>query len=172
MNELVLFHQYTKELLKNPEPIPLKTIHELQNIALKNLGLSNLNQLRDKFEGQAYLNRFLLSVTAQFIADQHFKVETDFILKMSSLKNNANFYSHSGTNYRLISILYGTIPEIPLDATEPLIFCIVQKNYRGGWIIGSLLSYEFTDPTLFYHITSPILKSKKFIGFDQIVPFQ
>ena len=172
MNELVLFHQYTKELLTKPESIPLKTINEIQNIALKNLGLNNLNQLRDKYEGQAYLNRFLLTNTALFIADQHFNVETDFMEKIGSSKTNANFYSHLGINYRLISILYGTIPEIPLDACEPLIFCIMHKNFRSGWIIGRLLSYEFNDPTLFHQITSPILKSKKFIGFDQIVPFQ
>ncbi len=54
-NELNRFYSYAKDILTNDKieiPSSLKT--KIQ------FGLDNINQLRDRFEGQAYLNKTML----------------------------------------------------------------------------------------------------------------
>lgn len=152
--------------------IPYSYILEIQKIAISRLGLNNINQLRDKFEGQAFLDKLLLSSTALFIFQKYLRTELNEEVEVINQEKNPTLVIYRNKTCRIIPFIYGTLPDISMVFTEPLIFCAIQPDMRSGRVLGILESYKFDNVKLFNPDKSPLVKSKKFIGFNNIMAIE
>lgn len=125
-------------VIKNSEKykISQKELMLLQRMALNHLRLNNMNELRDRYEGQAYLNNFLVRSYAEkalgnFLGDNSIDAERQF-----NDKNYKPIFKYKGYDIELITTTLDQFPLIP--RTPFTIGCIVLVNLdsRSAYLTG------------------------------------
>jgi hypothetical protein len=99
------FHQSIKY------QIDRATLVKLHNIACNHLGLTNINHIRDKFEGQAYLDRFLIRSFAE-IALQ--RVLDEQILSFEKKEKNKNYKPQFKIKEKSVQLIASDFDSYPL----------------------------------------------------------
>jgi len=83
--------------------------------------------------------------------------------------NDLCYISHKERVYRIVPFMFGKLPVITNESSEPLIFCAVQPNFKSASIYGVLNEYSFNNRLLFDIKTkNPINSGFKFIGFSNL----
>lgn len=83
----------------------------LQKIVLNQMGLTNLNHLRDRFEGQAYLDRFLMRAFAELALDRLFNDKGSYLeLKEEDMNYKPVFKIGS----RTVEVAFSRVDSYPL----------------------------------------------------------
>ncbi|MCE1169616.1 MAG: hypothetical protein LWX70_16165 [Sphingobacteriia bacterium] len=110
----------------------------LKKITLKNLGISNLYNLRDRFEGQAYLERFLVRSYGELALEKYFDQP---IIDLDQKENNKDYspaFFYGDKKIALFSFTAGQYPKINRDKFDIGVFILVNLDYRTSEILGFL----------------------------------
>lgn len=153
--------QITHDIIKYK--IPYATFIKLQNIALTHLNLSNINHLRDKFEGQDYLNRFLLKCYAELAFIKEFQsepFEVEIYLKYKNYKHNFQLF---GEKVKLIYSDFENYPLIPRGDYDTAVVLFINLLTRETWIVGSIKN-SLLKKLILNQSVSPMI-GKNYLGY-------
>lgn len=157
-------------LLSDRITIPSSYKIKVQNLGLKRLGLKSMNQVRDRYEGQAFMNRLMLKLSGIYLANKVLKL--DINLETLFLEKSEDYFVPiNNIEFKLISFYYGTLPIVKIGTQIPLAFCAVKSDFTSGCFFGTLIEYDLNNNLHFKKTNETMLKeSFKFIGFDNLNP--
>lgn len=118
-----------------PFKIDYTTHIKLQKIALQHLGLTNINHIRDRFEGQAYYDNFLAKAYSELAFQKIFKED---VLKIEN-KIKKTYSPQFQISEKKIQIIYAKTneyPIIPKTQFDVAVIIFVNLTTRETWIIG------------------------------------
>src|SRR5690554_3620910 len=123
------FFKYTGEFLRTYPQIKItKTDEVLIRNSVKNyLGLDNLNQLRDRFEGQSFFEKTRNNICALMALQKHLNISL-IDLKTTDL---SNFKPTITLNNEVIDINlfeFGSLPLVKADEINNSIYFVMQKD--------------------------------------------
>lgn len=175
MDDYRRFHKYAQEFfLCEKINIPSSFRIKVEKMVIKKLGLQNINEVRDRFEGQAYLDKILLSMTSKYILNYYLTNET--ILDTDKIWNpeKQNIITIEETTYHLVPFYFGTLPKLTTQSNLPLIFCSIRTDFRAGSVFGFLKKYSINNENLFLINSSGLSTKYEFIGFKNLekLPFK
>jgi hypothetical protein len=157
-----LFVKYLAPFIRNLPQITLSKRIELdiQNHCMKLLSVKDMGELRDRFEGQKFLDNALFKVSS-YSACANFLGVSDFTIDEVMEKDKLSFII-DGLLYRLCVFNFGELPEIGLIDT-PLMF-VLKKDKLTFSICGSASMDVLNDNANFINV-----KGKRyFIGFENL----
>lgn len=167
------FSIYALNLILKKKPIDLPTglRIQIQNLAVKKLGLRDLFQLKDRFDGQAYMDNLMIKIFSLYIVSKTIDINsTNFDDLESIINDDFTRVEFENKYYRIIPFYFGTLPIVYPTITDPIIFCAIKNDFKSGICCGILNNFQFTNETIFlprYRVTS--VEAKKFIGFDKLI---
>lgn len=163
-----LFFKYIGEFVRIYPQVKFSKNDEIKirNLAVSHLGLSNLNQMRDRFEGQAFFQKTMKNLGGLIALQKHLNIEQTDIEQVDL----ANFKPYIEINNQRIIINvfdFGDLPSVDVKETKNPTFFIIQKDNLTFLLCG-LASKEVIKNNL---IESSIVKSSNdkfmdFIGFE------
>ena len=169
-NDFKAFQSFARKFIMfERTPIPNSFIAKVQESAINKLGLKNINQLRDRFEGQAFMDKKTLIFVGLFTLEKY--LNSTFIQSPLNLEESQDLckIKYKEKTYRIVPFIFGRLPILTNECKEPLIFCAVQPNFKSASIYGVLKDYNFSDNNLFSNKTNnPINIGFKFIGFNSL----
>lgn len=161
-----------KILLSDRIAIPSSFKTKVQNLGLERLGLKSMNHVRDRYEGQAFMNRLMLKLSGIYLASKVLKL--DINLESLFLEKSEDYFVRiNNLDFKLISFYYGTLPIVKVGPKTPLAFFAVKSDFTSGCFFGTLIEYDLHDNLQFKKANDTMLKeSFKFIGFDYLNPIK
>ena len=154
-------------MTKKNYPISSSLRIEVQQVAINHLGLRDIFQLRDRFEGQAYMDNLLLKVAALNVLEKC--TGLDFIEWAATKWDKKGDYTKitiGGKPYRVIPFFFGSLPLVHSEIDIPIIFVAVRAGFSHGIVCGVLINLDFENQSLFVSkVSGTKTKLKKFIGF-------
>ncbi|TKC06470.1 hypothetical protein FA048_14735 [Pedobacter polaris] len=158
--------------LNNIIKIDYTTVEWLKKIALKNLGLDNINKLRDRFEGQLYLDNFLKRSFLEIAFEKYTGIKFIDKLKKETYKNYVPSFIINKQTISLFSFTNGEYPKISTEEFDFAVFGMVNLEARQTELIGFLHKKEVVKYT--YSDSLSPLTSRNYLGmfktFDKILP--
>lgn len=164
------FFKYVGEFLRVYPQIRLNKTEEIwiRDETMKQLGLSNINQMRDRFEGQAFFDKTLKNVGGLISIQKHLNLPVEDITKIDF----SNFQPKLTINNDIINVFvfeFGTLPLINIDELKNKTFFVIQKDNVTFNLCG------YTDINIIQNniVNTNIEKSsqannKNFIGFKKL----
>ncbi len=137
-------------------------------MVIKKLGLENINEVRDRFEGQAYLDKILLSMTSKYILKNYLANEMILDIDTISSPEKQNIVTIEETIYQLVPFYFGSLPSLTSQSNLPLIFCSIRPDFRNGSIFGYLKRYSINNEDLFLIKSIGVETNYEFIGFKNL----
>ena len=108
---------------------------KLQKIALQHLGLTNINHIRDRFEGQAYYDNFLVKAYSE-VAMQRIFYNQVFKIENKIKKSYSPSFEFKGKKLFIINSKLTDYPLIPKLNFDIAVVIFVNVNSRETYIIG------------------------------------
>ena len=138
----------------------------IRNSAMTHLGLTNLNQMRDRYEGQAFFEKTMKNIGGMMALQKYLNIELIDLDKT----NLTNFKPHIKLDNKIIIINvfdFGTLPLINIDEIENPTYFVIQKDNLTFLLCG-LATKEVIKNNL---IETSIVKSStdkymSFTGFN------
>jgi len=127
----------------------------LKKAALTHLGITNLNHLRDMFEGQEYFNKFLTRSYGEFAVEKFLNKRIIDLEKKRTNKNYTASFSINGKKIALFSFSLGEFPKIAKKDFDIGIFILVNLDSRTAEIIG-FLNFDSIVQLVDYKCLSPL----------------
>jgi hypothetical protein len=135
---------------------------DVQNYCIDFLKLKNIGELRDRFEGQKFLDNALNKVSSYQVCISTFslnEISIDNILKMKK-----SIVEIKGMNYEILVFHFGELPQIPSNE-NPIVF-ILKKDQQTYSVCGTA-SLDVINDEKNYSVE----KGKKyFSGFKKLSP--
>lgn len=135
------------DVIKNSEKykISQNDLMLFQRTALNHLKLTNMNELRDRYEGQAYLNNFLVRSYAEKALESFLGAIFIDVEKQFNDKSYKPAFAYKNTGIELITAIPEEYPLIP--RTPFKIGCIVLVNLesRSTYLAGFFNLDDITD---------------------------
>jgi len=125
----------------------------LKGIALKNLGIENINQLRDRFEGQSYLNAFLVKSYSELALEKFLQVVIVDKKVKETQKNYSPHIVFNNFSVNLIAFTVGNFPKITKMKFDVGIFACVNLESKTVEFLG------FQDYKTILELSDPFLLS-------------
>ncbi len=159
-----LFFKYIGEQLRLYPQIRFSRNDEIliRNSTMNHLGLTNLNQLRDRYEGQAFFDKTMKNIGGLMALQKHLNIELINLDKVDL--TDFQPYIILDNEKILINVFdFGTLPLIKLKEIKNPIFFIIQKDSLTFLLCG-LASKEVMKNNL---IETSIVKSStdKYMDF-------
>ena len=165
------FLKYIGEYLRTYPQIRFNRNDEIliRDESMKHLGLRNLNQLRDRFEGQAFFDKTLMNIGGLMAIQKHLNLPLIDIKKTDL----GGFQPKLIKDNKVIDVLvfeFGTLPLIDVNKINNSIFFVIQKD-RTTFNLCGLADINVIKNNL---INSLIEKSSQannmsFIGFKHLI---
>ncbi len=164
------FLKYIGEYLRTYPQIRFNRNNEvlIRDETMKHLKLTNINQLRDMFEGQAFFDKTLMNIGGLMSIQKHLELPLIDIKKT----NLAGFKPKLVVNNQEIDVLvfeFGTLPLINKNEVKNPIFFVIQKDKTTFNLCG------YTDAKVIkdHLIKTGVEKSSQtndfsFIGFNYL----
>lgn len=155
------FHKIIDKCVKYR--VDYKQFIALQNIALLHLGLLGMNQLRDRFEGQSFLNKFLTRSYAE-LATQNVMNET--FVDPEKKRLIKSYRPEIIIKGEVVELIYSPIGEYPLipkgiyDIGAVVFVNLITRDTFFAGIVRQKALIESIDKIPL----SPLL-SKHFVGY-------
>ncbi|WP_299397696.1 hypothetical protein [uncultured Gelidibacter sp.] len=132
-----LFLKYIGEFLRIYPQIRLTRNDEIsiRNSAMSHLGLYNINQLRDRYEGQAFFEKTMMNVGGLISIQKYLNLP---VVDFTEI-NLSDFQPKIKLNDELIDIHvfeFGTLPLINIDDINRPIFFVIKKDKTTFTICG------------------------------------
>lgn len=123
------FLKYVGEYLRTYPQIRFNRNYEIsiRDESMKHLGLTNLNQLRDRYEGQAFFDKTLMNIGGLWAIQKHLKLPLIDIEKTAL----GGFQPKLLIDNQLIDVLvfeFGTLPLININDFKNPVFFVIQKD--------------------------------------------
>ena len=123
------FLKYIGEYLRTYPQIRFNRSNEIliRDESIKHLGLTNLNQLRDRYEGQAFFDKTLTNIGGLLAIQKHLKLP-EIDIENTDL---GGFKPQIRFNGKVIDVLvfqFGTLPLIDINEIKNPIFFVIQKD--------------------------------------------
>ena len=168
------FLKHTGELLRKYPQIRLTRIEEfaIRDAVLSFLGLNNLNQLRDRFEGQSFWNKTLKNYGAVIACQKHLNIPITEIAKLNLKDFTPQIHTQNKT-YDIQVFDFGKLPDIELDSIQNSMIFVIQKDKSTFSICGYGEKQLILDNLV--NSSSETVKSidlKNFIGFKYLKPIE
>lgn len=169
-----LFFKYIGELLRLYPQVRFSKTDEIliRNSAMNHLGLTNLNQMRDRYEGQAFFDKTMKNIGGLMALQKHLNVE----IIDSDKVNLGDFQPYIKLEGKKVDINvfdFGTLPLININDIKNPVFFIIQKDSLTFLLCG-LASKEVVKNNLAE--TSVVQSSTEifmdFIGFKHLEKIQ
>ena len=159
-----LFFKYIGEYIRLYTQIRFTKNDEIliRNSAMNHLGLTNLNQMRDRYEGQAFFEKTMKNVGGLIALQKH--LEYDLIdLEKVDLTDFQPYIELNGEKVLINVFDFGTLPLIKMNEINYPIFFIIQKDNLTFLLCG-LASKEVVRDNL---VETSIVKSgtEKYMDF-------
>lgn len=135
---------------------------DVQNHCIDLLKLKNIGELRDRFEGQKFLDNALNKISSYQVCASIFnlnEISIDEILKMKKL-----IVEIKGINYEILVFQFGELPQI-ISSENPIVF--VLKKDQQTYSVCGFASIDVMKDEKNYSFE----KGKKFFsGFKKLSP--
>ncbi|CAL2064107.1 hypothetical protein [Tenacibaculum sp. 190524A05c] len=123
------FIKYLGEYLRTYPQIRFNRNDEIliRDESMKYLGLTNLNQLRDRFEGQAFFDKTLMNIGGLMSIQKYLKLPLIDITKADL----GGFQPKIIIDGKVIDVLvfeFGTLPLIDINKIKNPVFFVIQKD--------------------------------------------
>ena len=149
--------------------LPLKNKRKIQEIAVKHLKLKDVNQLRDKYDGQSYLDKLQIKIASLYVIEKEFGIE---LINFDFIENNKNFdftlISIDNEKYRVIPFFFGTLPIFDITIKDKVILCAIRSDFTRGVYCGNLDLNKHAEDSFLNSNRVFNENYKKFIGFENI----
>ena len=148
-------------------------IDKVEQIVISALNLNNVKDLRDRFEGLDFFNKFSLKVFGVIALEKTLK--TKFInwdkINPKDYKATINI---NGKTIIVITCNYGDFPLIDKAYKKPIIFCF-KRDKKDIWICGvatkDILDNNQNDSLVKGTVTRNLTNKTTFVGFDKLKMF-
>lgn len=162
-----LFLKHIGEFLREYPQIKFTRNDEIliRDSAVKHLGLTNLNELRDRYEGQAFFEKTMMNVGGLIAIQKHLNLPTVDFTQIDL----SDFQPTIELNGELIDIHvfeFGSLPLINIDNIKKSVFFIIKKD-RLTFTICGLASKDVIKNNLASTSIekSSMVKNMDFTGF-------
>ena len=165
-----VFLKYVGEFLRTYPQIRLNRNEEIliRDESMKHLGLTNLNQMRDRYEGQAFFDKTMMNYGGLIAIQKHLELEITDLKKI----NLNGFQPKLHVQDKIIDVFvfeFGTLPLIDIDQLNNSMFFVIQKDRYTF----NLCGYTDLDTIKNNLIPTSIERSSQannmnFIGFKQL----
>ena len=154
--------------------VDYKQFITLQNNALTLLGLTSMNKLRDRYEGQSFLDKFLLRSYSELALQNAIgKIVVDEV-KKNTVKAYKPEFIINGLRVEIICSSTDEYPIVPKGEFELAAVIFVNLHTRETYFVGTI-DKQLLDENIDDKSISPLL-SKNFAGylknFEIIRPFE
>ena len=124
-----VFLKYVGEFLRTYPQIRLSRGDEvlIRDETMQQLGLTNLNQMRDRYEGQAFFDKTMMNVGGLISIQKHLNLPVEDITKLDF----SGFQPKLKINDEIIDVFvfeFGTLPLIDIDEINNKTFFVIQKD--------------------------------------------
>ena len=124
-----LFFKYIGENLRLYPQVRFTKTDEvlIRNSAMNHLGLTNLNQMRDRYEGQAFFEKTMKNIGGLMALQKHLNLE----LIDSDKVNLGDFQPYIKLDGKKVNINvfdFGSLPLIKIKDIKNPVFFIIQKD--------------------------------------------
>ena len=155
------------------ESLNYNDLLKIQDSVLNSLGFKNLNELRDRYEGVAFINRFSLKISGVMALEKKLKkpmIDWDKV----NPKNYIPKIVVSGKEINVVMCKYGEFPVIEKVNTSPAIIT-VRKDKKDIWICGFADVKTLNENQDLKFLKGEMMKGLEtkttFVGFDALKPF-
>lgn len=165
-----VFLKYVGEFLRTYPQIKLNRGDEIliRDETMKQLGLTNLNQMRDRYEGQAFFDKSMMNFGGLIAIQKHLNLELTDITKINLEGYQPKLY----INDQIIDVFvfpFGTLPLMDIDQLNNSTFFVIQKDR----FTFNLCGYSDLETIKDNLIRTSIERSSQannmnFIGFKQL----
>ena len=146
---------------------------KVQECVMKALKLDNLNQLRDKFEGLDFIERFSVKIFGVIALEKIIKMN---LIDWDNIdpKNYVPRVNLFGKDIDIIMSNYGEFPVIEKQSKFPAILT-VKNTHKSVWICGfadvDTLNKNQEDKFLKGEMTKGLESKTAFIGYNELKSF-
>ncbi|MCA0131144.1 hypothetical protein LBU54_01005 [Winogradskyella sp. D23] len=150
----------------------MKEEFAVRDSVLNSLGLNNLNQLRDRYEGQTFLDKTLKKYGGLVACQKHLNIKVTSIDELN-IKDFKPQIEGKKDIYDIKVFDFGALPALELSTIKnPLIF-VIQKDKSTFSICGygnrDLVLDNLVDSN---NETVNSVSLKNFIGFSDLKPIE
>lgn len=143
----------------------------IEKEALIHLNVKNMGELRDRYEGQVYLDKLIPSVLSLVIIGSILKEKLVDLNQIPKKIEDLSICEFKGEKFQVISTIFGHLPIVQGNLNIPLIVCSIRPDYASGCVCGVLKDFDIEDRKLFLSDSGVVRKaSKRFIGFKHLEP--
>ena len=166
------FLKHTGEFLRKYPQVKLTMKEEfaIRDNVLNSLGLKNLNQLRDRYEGQAFLDKTLKNYGGLVACQKHLGLEVTTIEDLN-IKDFRPQIKAENLVYDIKVFEFGQLPDLELNSIKNAIIFVIQKDKSTFSICGfgdkKMVLNNLVDSS---NETVNSVNLKKFIGFSSLKP--
>lgn len=155
------FIEHINPRLKEFDKYELSRSHEykVRDQVIKHFKLKDINQLRDKFEGVAFLEKIYKKATALWITSKVFNTE---LINLENFEPNSIKleFSFDNKNWEIIVFDYGDVPKFKIKADTNYVL-ILKRNIYCFYFCGLLIAENCSELYENYNNTE-----FKFINFN------
>jgi hypothetical protein len=165
-----LFFKYLGEHLRLYPQVRFTKNDEIliRNSAMNHLGLTNLNQMRDRYEGQAFFEKTMKNIGGLMALQKHLNIEL-IDLDKTNLTDFQPYIKLNGKKILVNVFDFGTLPLIKINKTKYSTFFIIQKDNLTFLLCG-FASKEVVENNLIEtsRVKSSTSKYMDFTGFKYL----
>jgi len=127
--KMKLFFKYIGEYLRLYPQVRFTKTDEIliRNSAMSHLGLTNLNQMRDRYEGQAFFEKTMKNIGGLMALQKHLNREL-IDLDKADLGDFQPYIKLDGKKVNINVFDFGTLPLIKINEIKNPIYFIMQKD--------------------------------------------
>lgn len=124
-----LFFKYIGEYLRLYPQVRFSKTDEvlIRNPAMSHLGLTNLNQMRDRYEGQAFFEKTMKNIGGLMALQKHLNLELIDLDKVN-LGDFQPYIKLDGKKVNINVFDFGNLPLINIKDIKNPVFFIIQKD--------------------------------------------
>lgn len=162
-----IFLKHVGEFLMTCPQVRLTKTDEvlIRDSAMNHLGLTNLNQMRDRYEGQAFFEKTMKNVGGLNSLQKYLNIDIIDSNKLS-LGDFQPYIMIDGIKVNINVFDFGTLPQINIKNIKNPIFFIIQKD-RLTFLLCGLASKDVIKNNLIKvsAVKSSTNKYMDFVGF-------
>ncbi|RZK26966.1 MAG: hypothetical protein EOO43_01195 [Flavobacterium sp.] len=154
------------------EKLSYLDLKRIEDLVLKSLNINNINELRDKFEGVAFIENFTLKISGLIALEKQLKVPLISWETVNPLNFEPKLYLLN-QQIEIITSEYGSFPIINKDSKIPVIICI-KKDKKDIWICGFADLATLNSHTNEKYLSGAVMRENNktaFVGFNKLNTF-
>jgi hypothetical protein len=135
---------------------------EIQDFCIKRLNVKDIGKLRDRLDGQSFLNNAIKKISSYYACIRYFNQLHDGRSFKQIIDSHQLLIEYNRISYKILVFNFGEIPIIT-EINFPIIF-VVQKDNQKYSICGFADLGVLKDHSNYYTIRD----QNHFIGFDKL----